>query len=91
MEKVKVLYGPIYFDRYFDSSTGELVYTEIESGEGIEESGELFVDGIRFPKSVTTHLDGEQRSFVEFDLIEVNPDLPDSLFVQPPLPGLKRK
>lgn len=91
VEKVKVKYGSIFFDRYFDIRSGELVFTKIENGEGIKENGEMFVDGIRFPKSVTTLLEGEQRSFLEFDLIEVNPVLDDSLFQQPPLPGLKKK
>ncbi len=91
VEKVKVKYGSIFFDRYFDSRSGELVFTKIESGEGIKENGEMFVDGIRFPESVTTILDGQQRSFVQFDLIEVNPVLEDSLFQQPPLPGLKKE
>ena len=91
VEKVRVRYGAIFFDRHFATSNGDLVYSEIESGEQIREEGEVFVDGIRFPKSVTTHFDGQQRSYVEFDVIEVNPLLDKSLFTLPPLPGLKKK
>lgn len=91
VEKVKIRYGKVFFIRYFDSSTGELLYSEIENGEGIKERGEMIVDGIRFPKGVANFLNGDQVSFVEFELIEVNPEVDDSLFAQPALPGLKKK
>ena len=91
VEKVKVIYGPVHFIRHFNPQTGELVFTEIENGEGIEEGGEVTIDGIRFPQSVTNYKDGKLSSRVDFDSIEVNPKLDRSLFTQPALPGLKKK
>jgi len=91
VEVVKILYGSAQFVRYFDVSTGELLLSEIENGERIQEQGEFLVDGILFPKHLITFRDGEQISRLEFQSIEVNPVLDDSMFTMPPLPGLKKK
>jgi hypothetical protein len=45
--------GGIAFERYFDRDTGRLVYT-VRGPETIRESGEIRVDGIRFPKTVVS-------------------------------------
>lgn len=91
VDVIKVLYGSAQFIRYFDTRTAELLLSEIENGERIQEQGAFFVDGIRFPKHLITFRDGEQISRLEFDTIEVNPVMDDSLFTLPPLPGLKKK
>jgi hypothetical protein len=90
-EVVKVLYGSAQFIRYFDELTGELLLSEIESGERIQEQGELLVDGIRFPKYLLTFQGDVQVSHLEFHSIEVNPVFDDSLFTLPPLPGVKKR
>jgi hypothetical protein len=90
VEVVKVLYGTAAFIRYFDVETGELVLSESESGEKIQEKGEMFVEGIRFPKQLITFHEGKQINQLEFNRIEVNPVLDSSLFNLPPLPGLKK-
>ena len=77
--------------RNFKVSTGQLLLTEIETGELIRESGEIEVDGIRFPKTLVSLIDGEEVHRIEFDLIEVNPELNESLFTQPALPGLRKR
>ena len=91
VEVVKVLYGSATFVRYFDESTGELLLSEIENGERIQEQGEMMVDGIRFPKFLVTYNGDEQISHLEFHSIQVNPAFKDSLFTQPPLPPLRKK
>lgn len=91
VDKVKVTYGSIYYIRNFKVSNGQLLLTQIETGELIRESGELKVDGIRFPKTLVSLIDGEEVHRIEFDLIEVNPELSESLFTQPALPGLRKK
>lgn len=91
VDVIKISYGSAHFIRYFDKNTGELLLSEIESGESIEEQGEMMVDGIRFPKYLITRKDGKQISHLEFHKIEVNPALKDSLFTQPALPGLTNK
>lgn len=91
VDRVKVIYGAIYYVRNFKASTGQLLLTEIETGERIKESGEIIVNGIRFPKTLISFLDGAEVHRIEFDSIEVNPKLDDSLFKQPDLPGLKKK
>ncbi|MCB1123681.1 MAG: hypothetical protein KJT03_19160 [Verrucomicrobiae bacterium] len=91
VEMIKILYGSAHFIRYFDKNTGELLLSEIESGESIEEQGEIKVAGIVFPKYLITRKDGEQISHLEFQKIEVNPKLDESLFQQPALPGVKNK
>ncbi len=91
VEVVKILYGSAIFIRYFDEKTGELLLSEIENGERIQEQGELMVSGIRFPKYLVTFNGDEQISHLEFNKIEVNPVFDDSLFTQPPLPSLRKK
>lgn len=91
VDKVKVTYGSIYYIRNFKVSTGQLLLTEIETGELIREIGEIEVDGIRFPKTLVSLIDGEEVHRIEFDLIEVNPELNESLFTQPALPGLRKR
>ena len=91
VEVVKVLYGSAVFIRYFETTTGELLLSEIENGERIQEQGEMVVDGIRFPKYLVTFNGDDQISHLEFHSIQVNPKFEDSLFTQPPLPSLRKK
>ncbi len=91
VHRVKVSYGNVYYLRYIEESTGQLVLTEVETGERIVEGGEMFAGGIRFPRTLTTFRDGNEVHRIAFDEIQVNPVLDDSLFNLPPLPGLKQK
>ncbi len=91
VDRVKVTYGPIYYIRNFKVSNGQLLLTEIETGERIQESGEIKVGGIRFPKTLVSMIDDKEVHRIDFDLIEVNPELSESLFTQPALPGLRKK
>ena len=91
VEAVKILYGSAIFVRYFDPNTGELLLSEIENGERIQEQGEMMVSGIRFPKYLVTYNGDDEISHLEFHSIQVNPAFEDSLFTQPPLPPLRKK
>lgn len=89
-QKIAFIHAPtIIFYRYFEIATGRLVYTETENGSSIRESGELRVNGIRFPKSMTntTKLaDGNTRTYtITFDKITVNETFPPSTFAIPAL------
>lgn len=89
-QKIAFIHGPnIVFYRYFDVATGRLVFTETEGGGTIRESGEMVVDGIRFPKSIVTstkNAKGEPQSVtITFDTIRVNETFPDSHFRVPML------
>jgi hypothetical protein len=79
----------IIFYRFFEVSTGRLVYTETENGSSIREQGEIKVNGIRFPKSMvntTKTPTGQLRTFtVTFDKITVNEVFPANLFAVPAL------
>jgi hypothetical protein len=88
--KLAFIHGPnIIFYRFFEVSTGRLVYTETENGSSIRESGEIRVNGIRFPKSMTnstTNAEGLVRTFtITFDKITVNEVPPQSHFAVPAL------
>ncbi len=91
IHRVKVSYGDVFYLRYIEETTGRLVLTEVETGERIIEGGEIFSGAIRFPQTLTTFRDGNEVHQIAFDEIQVNPDLDDSLFTLPPLPGLKKK
>jgi hypothetical protein len=89
-QKVAYIHAPtIIFYRYFDVATGRLVYSETENGSGIREQGEVRVNGIRFPRTMTntTKLpDGKVRTYtITFDRITVNEDIPASKFAVPAL------
>lgn len=76
--------------RYFDPTTGQLVYTGTAESN-VREEGELIAGGIRFPKRLIMSQMIDGRPVVRrltFDKITVNEDLPDSLF-SVPLPTVK--
>ncbi len=77
----------IAFIRYFEKTTGRLVFTETAAGGTIREEGEIRVNGVRFPKSIVSaskNAAGQiQRVTIEFDKITVNEVFPAKLF-QPP-------
>jgi hypothetical protein len=81
-ERVDFVHGPeIVYERYFDRDTGRLVFT-VRGPETIRESGEIRVEGIRFPKtiiSVRKSASGKDLiSTVTFDRIVLNePQGPD--------------
>lgn len=89
-QKIAYIHAPtIIFYRYFDVATGRLVYSETENGSGIREQGEVRVNGIRFPRTMTntTKLpDGKVRTYtITFDRITVNEDIPATKFAVPAL------
>jgi len=88
--KVAFTHGPaIIFYRYFDKATGRLVFTETEAGGTIRESGELRVNGIRFPKTIVTttkNAAGQLQTVnITFEKITLNETFPASLFSPPTL------
>ena len=89
-QKIAFIHAPnIIFYRYFEVATGRLVFTETESGGSIREQGEMIVDGIRFPRSITTvskNAKGESIPvIINFDRITLNETFPASLFAVPPI------
>ena len=78
-------YSPaVVYTRYFDRSTGRLVYTETNAGGRIRESGEVIVGGIRFPKTIVTSQSnrGGSSTYI-FDKITLNETFPASFFAMP--------
>lgn len=87
-QKIAFTHGPgIVFTRYFETATGRLVHTETDGGNSsMRESGEIRVDGVRFPKSVvqTTKAGNVTRTAtITFDRIVLNETFPGSLFAVP--------
>ncbi len=79
-------YGIVFY-RFYDPATGRLVQSETDTGAVIIESGENFIDGVRFPDqvvTVSTRPDGtEQRVQVDFEEIKVNQPVNRSEFRVP--------
>ena len=75
----------IWYTRYFEIGTGRLLATENSRGLLVKEEGEIEVSGLKFPKQITTFLNGEQSSVVVFDKVEINIEIPDSRFELPSL------
>ncbi len=82
---IKIIFGSVFYIRYFDADTGKLILTETEAGEMIQESGEIIVDGVRFPAALTSYVNGEEVHKIEFNVIKVNPEIEDSVFEEPTL------
>ncbi len=84
----------IIFYRYFDTATGRLVLTETPEGGRIEEAGEMRVDGVRFPRSISSTMKVlnaqgqavERRRVLTFAKVTVNETFPDSIFAVPDQP-----
>jgi len=77
------------FTRYFDLKTGRLVLTETLRGEKITEQGTTEVDGVKFPKVLTTVTpsgDGATQTVtITFDRVEVNETVAPEIFGVPVL------
>jgi hypothetical protein len=87
--KIGFVHGPgIVFNRYFDAATGKLVMTETDDGSTTRESGEIVVNGVRFPKTmtITAKLPNNQTrvTVITFEKITVNETHPARVFAVPP-------
>ncbi|HEY4988393.1 MAG TPA: hypothetical protein VII09_01225 [Opitutaceae bacterium] len=86
-ERVDFTHGPgNVYERYFDRDTGRLVLT-VRGMESIRESGEIRVNGVRFPKTIvstTTTPSGKKLvATATFDTIVLNEPLAPGLFAVP--------
>ena len=93
--KVIFVHEPgITFTRYFDADTGRMILTETDRGDRIREEDDIMVEGVRFPRKVTsvsTTTDAagkpvESRTVIIFDRVTVNETFPDSDFEMPMTP-----
>jgi len=92
-ERVDFFHGPASaYERYFDRDTGRLVLT-VMGQETVRESGEIRVDGVRFPKSIistTKTTSGKEiASTTTFESVVLNEPLAPGLFAVPDLPPAK--
>lgn len=77
--------GGVVFTRYFEKSTGRLVKTETDNGGEIREEGELFVEGIRFPKRIVNKTPAGSITAITFEKIAINETFPPETFTVPSL------
>lgn len=75
----------IQFTRYFETETGRLLMTRTHDGAEIREAGEIRVDGILFPETITMSKDGEVLNEIRFREIRLNERFDDALFDVPSL------
>jgi hypothetical protein len=88
-ERVDFIHGQgNVFERFFDRDTGKLVLT-VRSGESIRETGEIIVDGIKFPKSIVsvakTPSGKDLVTTVTFDSVVLNEPIKGDAFAAPNL------
>jgi hypothetical protein len=86
-ERVDFTHAPdIVYQRFFDRDTGRLVLT-VRGSETFRESGELRVDGIRFPKTIVSTAKvasgGQIVSTATFEKVILNESQPADLFAVP--------
>lgn len=75
----------IRFTRFFDLETGRLLLTRTHEGSEVREEGEVRIDGILFPKTITMSKDGEVLNEIRFREIFVNKPFESSFFEVPSL------
>ncbi|PTX92444.1 hypothetical protein DB354_14000 [Opitutus sp. ER46] len=88
--KVAFIHQPnIIFYRYFDIAGGRVVYSETDAGVTIREQGEIYTNGIRFPKSIITvqkNASGQSQTVaLTFDRVIVNEPFAPEVFAVPAL------
>lgn len=80
-------YESIVLTRYYDKATARLVKTETETGVEIREEGEMFAQGIRFPRKVSNRDKSGKTVTMTFEKIVLNEGYPASEFAVPVLPA----
>jgi len=80
-------YESIVLTRYYDKATARLVKTETETGVEIREEGEMFAQGIRFPRKVSNRDKSGKTVTMIFEKIVLNEVYPASEFAVPALPA----
>jgi hypothetical protein len=80
-------YENIVLTRYYDKATARLVKTETETGVEIREEGEMFAQGIRFPRKVSNRDKTGKVVTMTFEKIVLNETYPASEFAVPALPA----
>lgn len=80
-------YESIVLTRYYDKATARLVKTETETGVEIREEGEMFAQGIRFPRKVSNRDKSGKTVTMTFEKIVLNEAYPASEFAVPALPA----
>jgi hypothetical protein len=80
-------YDSLVLTRYYDKATNRLIKTETEAGVEIREEGDLFANGIRFPKKVSNREKTGKVVTMTFDKIVLNEKYPASDFAVPALPA----
>jgi len=80
-------YESIVLTRYYDKATARLVKTETETGVEIREEGEMFAQGIRFPRKVSNRDKSGKTVTMTFEKIVLNETYPASEFAVPALPA----
>ncbi len=73
----------IFYKRYFDVKTGDLISTINDQGLEIKEVGQMVVDEVRFPEKVVSLINGEIVNTVEFTEIILNEDFDSTYFDLP--------
>lgn len=75
----------IVFIRYFDQENGRLLKTRTHEEAEIVEEGEIRVDGVLFPETITMMREGEMLNQIRFKKITLNEKFDDALFDMPSL------
>ena len=83
-QKVTIRYpGGLWTSLYFDKNTGKHFITQADNGLRYVKSGEIVVDGIRFPKEITVFERGREARRMIFEKISVNRPVDSSIFEFP--------
>jgi hypothetical protein len=84
--KVLFQYGSgIHYTRLIHAKSGRVVMTIDHQGVEMHHRGEVFSKGIRFTKILETYKDNQHINSLDFGLVLLNKEIPDSFFDFPNL------
>jgi hypothetical protein len=70
----------IYYDRLVDAASGRILLTEDNQGLQIHQRGDVFANGIRFPKNLESYQGRKHVNTLLISLVLLNSEIPDSFF-----------
>lgn len=79
--KLRFVYNDgLYYERFIDVENGRILLTQDSNGLQIHQRGEVYANGIRFPKTLESYKDQKHLNTLKIDLALLNRKIPETFF-----------
>ena len=79
--KLRFVYNDgLYYERFVDVGSGRILLTQDSDGLQIHQRGEVYANGIRFPKSLESYKANKHLNTLKINLVLLNRKIPDTFF-----------